>query len=213
MSPLTADPVPRFTGGEGFSINFLRREVVSLRIRRAVVYAAAGYLVVNALVMIRFLWIALLLAGQGWQLQAELHNKRPAVTASKALRQEMETLETQAVKNLGRLNAIIALQEQRFLVSDKLAALAKTLPDRTWITGLAGSRDHRVITIQASYLIDPEASHDLPVKGWVNALRADPHFGRGLKRLDVGSSSRKEQGNAERFDFELTAEWQANGRH
>ena len=47
----------------------------------------------------------------------------------------------------------------------------------------------------------------------MEALRADPAFGHGLKRLDLASSSRKTQGTAELVVFELAAEWQPAADH
>ena len=214
MNLLADSPVlaPKTDRVKGFSINFVRREVLVHRIRRVLILAAVGYLLANVLLMVWLLSTALLVSGQAWQLQAKLHQKLPTAAASKVLYREMETLQEQAVRDLARMNAIVAVQRQRFLVSNKLAALTKTLPDRTWITGLSGRREGSTLTVQASYLIDPGAPQQLPMKKWMAALREDPQFGQGLKRLDVSASSRKRQGRSERFDFELIAEWQPTGR-
>ena len=64
------------------------------------------------------------------------------------------------------------------------------------------------LAIEAIYLIDPEAPYELPVKRWTEALRADPVFGRGLKRIDLETSSQKIQGKAEVYTFTLAAEWE-----
>ena len=120
----------------------------------------------------------------------------------------METLRERAAENVAKLNAIIAQEQQRFPIGEKLAALTRTLPARTWLTRLSGDRDGRTLTIQAVYLIHSDAPYDLPTKAWLAALKEDAHFREGLTRLEVGQSSRKRVGDAELFSFELVAAWQ-----
>ena len=194
--------------GESFSINFVRREVIPLRLRRAGAAAAMVYWAANGALAAWFLSNAFILFGQSRQIQAGFREK-PTAALSGDLIREMETLRGEALKDLAQLNADSALQRKKFFVGGKLAALTTTLPDRVWITGLSGSRDQRTVKIQAAYLVDPEAPHRLPAKGWVDALRADPRFSQGLRRLDPGPSSRKKQGEAELFDFELGDEWES----
>ena len=75
---------------------------------------------------------------------------------------------------------------------------------------LSGSREDRTLTIHAMYLVDPEAPYALPANGWMEALTADPHFGQGLKRLELSASSRESKGRATLYAFTLIAEWQAH---
>ena len=89
----------------------------------------------------------------------------------------------------------------------KLSGLTRTLPPRTWLTNLSGDRSGRTMTIQAAYLINPDAPYDLPTKAWLAALRDDPGFREGLTRLEMGQSSRKRVGDAELFHFDLEAAW------
>jgi Tfp pilus assembly protein PilN len=103
------------------------------------------------------------------------------------------------------------LHQQRFPVGGKLAALSRTLPARTWITGLSGSREGRKLTVSAAYLVDADKPYELPTKSWIEALKADPRFSGGLKRLDLGSTSRKTQGTSELLAFDLIAEWSGQG--
>ena len=198
------------TSREAFSINFVRHRTVSLVIRRALAYGALGYLLVNGGLLLGLLGTAFHCHAQSQQLQHTLQDNTASTSAAvsaSAVEREIQGLRGQAREDLAQLNTIILQQGQRLLLGGKLAALTKTLPPRTWITKLSGDREHRTIAVQAVYLIDPHAPYDLPAKGWMEALRADPSFGHGLKRLDLKTSCRKPQGNLELFSFELVAEW------
>ena len=214
--PEARPPAPRpppptlhvpFSGSEVFSINFIRHTTVPRAVRRALVYVALGYLVVNVAVMIGLLGAAGRSRAEWRALQATLKGQAASSAEVSAMKQEMATLHDRADGDLAQLNAFLALQQQRFPVGAKLSSLSKTVPARTWITGLSASREARTLTVQASYLIDAKKPYDLPTKEWIAELKADPDFRQGLKRLDLGSSSRKIQGNAELFVFELIAEW------
>jgi hypothetical protein len=192
---------------EVFSLNFIRHETVPLVVRRAFLYLTLGYLVVNLVVL------AVLLAGANrsrsdWaSLRAGLGRQVLSPDAVSLLRQETGTLRERATEDLNRLGTMTTLQQSRFLVAGRLAALTKTLPPRTWIAGLSGQREGKRLSVRAAYLINPERPYDLPTKAWMDTLRADPVFREGLKLLELGSSSRKMQGDAELFSFELLAEW------
>ena len=193
--------------GRGFAINLIHREAVSFRVDRILAGAVLGCLVMNAAILLSFLRDAALAEAQGHQIQMDLQQQASAVTLA-ALNGEMEALDGQAKEEINRFNAVIAHHQQRFSVGGRLAVLVKTLPERTWITGLSGDRERRVVTIGVSYLIDPEASNLLPAEGWIQTLKADPLFGQGLKRLEATESSRQaQQGKAQRIDYKLVAEW------
>jgi Tfp pilus assembly protein PilN len=194
--------------GAVFSINFVRHETVPLRIRRTVISVALGSCLVNASIMVGLIGMALHARQQWQQVQAKVQRQMPSAVEISATTQEMETLHERAIQDLTDLNAAISLHSQRFPIGGKLAALTKTLPARTWITGLSGNRENRTVTIQAIYLIDLENPYDLPTKEWIEALKADPHFRQGLTRLDLGTSSRTTEGRAKLFSFELVAEWE-----
>ena len=198
----------RFIGAEIFSINFIRREMVPLRIRRVVVTLAVGYLAVHLLVAVLLICSAIVSHMQVQQLRASLQEQRPSATALTVRQQDMRDLREQVTHTLTMLNTMLALQKSRVPVGGKLAGLTRTLPPRTWITSLAGDRADRTLKIQAAYLIDPEHPDALPMKGWLEALKADAAFGHGLQRLDLGSSSRQAHGKAKLVTFELVAEWQ-----
>ena len=198
---------PRSLSGEVFSINFIRHETLPVHIRRAGIYAALGYVAVNLLIALGLLGMVAHFRGEARRLQVAIQGPRPSAEAVKARQQAMQTLSGRASDQLAKLQKVIAIQEQRFPVAGKLASLTKTLPPRAWITGITGSRDERTLRVQAAYLIDPEQPSTLPAKAWIDALKADEQFRQGLKRLELGSSSRKTQGNAKLFEFELIAEW------
>ena len=206
-APRPTPPAPSLDRGEVFSINFLRNETVPMALRRTLVSVALGYLVVNALVMLWLFTSASQTRAQWGQLRTALQGHAPSPESVNTLRQKTGTLGDRAKEDLDKLSAVVTMKQQQFPVGGKLAALTRTIPARTWITGLSGEREKRSLTIHAAYLINPDHLYDLPTKGWIEALRADPSFRQGLKRLDLGESSRKMQGNAEIFSFDLLAEW------
>ncbi len=200
--PHSALRAPAFSSQEVFSINFIRREVVPFRVRRVLVYAGFGSLVINLALMIGLL----VFAGQT-RHEAQRVRVQMGVNTARAPNDEMETLRERTADNLARLNTLIGLQRSRFYVGSKLAALTRTLPARTWITSLSSERKGRTLLIHACYLVNSEKPYDLPTKGWIEALKADPVFGQGLTRLELAGTSRKRQGDAELFTFDLTAAW------
>ena len=200
-------PAAATATGEIFAVNFIRKEVMPQQVRRGLAYGLAGYLALNALLLVWMTLASFIFFVQAHLLQARLQNHLLSPTALTALRQEMQSLQERASQDLTQFNSALGLQHQRFLVGGKLAALAKTLPSRTWITQLSGKRAERAIDVQAAYLIDPDAPYSIPTKRWIEALRAEPSFKNGLKWLDLGTSSRKAQGGNELFVFDLSAEW------
>ena len=195
-------------GSVVFSINFIRHESLPLPVRRLLVWAVLGYLALNAALFVAFTGTALFTHVQWRVLRHTLQGAAPSTEAVSGIGREMAMLKCHAKEDFVQLTAMVAQQRMRFPVAGKLAALTKTLPPRTWLTGLSGTRESRTITVQAAYLVDPDAPYALPTKEWMDALKADPSFGLGLKRLGLKSSSRKTQGSAELVVFELAAEWQ-----
>lgn len=195
--------------GEVFSINFIRGEFWHSALKRIAVYVGFAYLTVNAVVLIWFLTSSLVSFTQRSALQMKFQDKVVSSGfSSDSFRADLDLLYTAAAKDLKELNSIVTIKKRRFLTSGKLAALAETLPARTWVNRIFSTRDRRTLKIEANYLIDLEKPNDLPVRGWMEALKADPRFNQGLKKFDMGASSRKtEGGNAELFAFELLAEW------
>ena len=198
-------------GGEVFCINFIRGETFSRRTRSRLAWVVVGYLVANAIVLCVLICSALATHAQTRRLTARLHQQLPASLEPAQIQQELDALYERANGELAALTAMLTHQRERFVTGSKLAALTKTLPPRTWITDLAADRKNAVISWQATYLINPEAPRELPMKGWVEALKADLAFSHGLKRLDVGATSRKRQGPAEVLSFDMTAQWRAAG--
>lgn len=194
--------------GGVFMINFIRYEVISPQVQRTLLTAGAGWLLLNVIVLA---WLVVSMAAalaQSQQFRSSVTKQMASAGTAQGAAQEMETLRQHALENTAQLNGIIAVEQQRFPVGEKLAGLTRTLPPRTWLTHLAGDRNGRTMTIQAAYLITPESPYELPTKGWLAALRDDPGFGEGLTRLEMGQSSRKRVGEAELFVFDLEAAWQ-----
>ena len=211
---LQGSGLPRLTprsprlNGEGFSINLVRHEVLPRSVRRLMAYAALGYLAVHALFLMGFLGTTLHHYVARRQLQARFRGQTPITAPGNVLKREMRFLNERASGNLVELNTIATLQRQQFPIGGKLAALSRTLPDRTWITSVSGKREDHSVTVQANYLINEDQPYDVPTKQWMEALRADPSFSTDLRRIDVGTSSRKKShGEAELFSFELNAGW------
>jgi len=193
--------------GEVFSINFIRGEFLPPRVRRTFLAAGFWWLIVNGLVLVGLL---LMVAGthqQSRRLQTAVQQRIASASTVGGASQQIEALREQAAQNVSKLNAIIALEQQRFPTGSKLAALTRTLPARTWVTSISGDRGARTLHVQAAYLINPASPYDLPTKEWLAALKDDPGFREGLARLEVGPSSRKRVGEAELFSFELIGQW------
>ena len=191
-----------------FSINFARHTILSPQLRRALASLMASYLLTGAVCCCLLLGLTLWTHLDARRLQQRFGDTGTSTT-EQASRQMMADLRAQAALQATQLAAMSAQLATRFPVSAKLAALTTTLPARTWVTRLEAKRDARTLTIQAAYFIDPEHPYELPTTRWIDALKADPAFGHGLKRLDLQGSSRKTQGRAELFVFTLSAEWAA----
>lgn len=193
--------------GALFSVNFIRHRVIPRRVRTALMYAVLVYLLVNAAGLLSFVGSALTAHKRWTHLQATLQGRVASASEMAALRQEIDALHDQATEDLAKLQKVTALKRQRFPLAKRLAVVTATLPARTWVTSVSTSRETRVMTIGASYLIDPEAPYKLPLRSWLEALKADDYFRRGLKRLELSQSARKPQGRSALFTAELVAEW------
>ena len=192
-----------------FSINFHRRRMLSVGARRALLYVMLGYLALNVVVAGSLMVMAQHTRGQRKQIEHVVSAGAVAEGASPDVIRQMQALETNATTQLKSLTTAVALQRARWPLGGKLAALTRTLPHRTWITTLSADREHRKLTINARYFVDPANPYDYPAKAWLEALRADPSFRVGLKQLDLGSSSTQNQGNAQVYVFQVNGEWNA----
>lgn len=213
MTSHAPGPTPQAPGGAIFSINFVRHETLPRHVRRALTYLGLGYLACQVLLMVWLLVMAASARGEQHQLEGQLQGGLPAGAGVGALQRDMQGLHKRSQEQLAQLRAVIASQQSRVAIGTKLAAIARTLPARTWVTGLSGDREHRTLTIQAAYLIDPERPYELSIKAWIEALKADEGFRDGLKRLELQQSSRKAQGKATLIAFDLIAEWNPPAAH
>ena len=207
QAPVSPIRLPSASPAPTFSINFIRQERIPLSVRRLLVSILLGYLAVNAVLFVALTGTAVS-AHLQWRALRRTLQAAPSADAGNEIGRDMARLQDQAQEDLATLTAGVAQQRQRFPVAGKLAALTKTIPPRTWITSLSGKRDGRTLAIRAAYVVDPAAPYTLPMKGWMDALKADPSFGRGLKQLRLAASSRKTQGAAELVVFEMLADWQ-----
>ena len=191
-----------------FSINFMRHQLPSAGLRRAGMLATLGIVAANAIVLMILLGMAVHLQQQESQARAGL--RASGMRTATAIAEELRPVQARAAENLKEMRAMIHAQQGRFPLAGKLAALASTVPPRTWIAKLEGSRNDRTLKIEAMYVINPSAPTDLPIKDWMNALKADARFGKNLRKLEMASSARAAQGRAEVMRFTLTAEWGAS---
>ena len=197
---------------EVFSINFIRREFVPLSIRRAVIYGAFVFLLINAAILLGMIVFAVQSHSELHAIQKILAREIPTKAAMADLRQDLSILETRAGTHTQQLDAVASFQKDRLWAGEKLDAIAETLPARTWVTQIAGAEAQKTFTIQAIYLIDPKKPYELPIKGWMEKLKGNPQFREGLSRFELTNSSRKLQGNAEVCDFQMIAEWNPKGK-
>ena len=199
---------PLHVNSEVFSINFIRRPAIALPARRVVLYMALGYLGLQLIGTVGLLGTGIHSFVKRYGLEKGLAGRGVTLSSLNTLRGEVEALHGEASNQLKRFNAALALETQRLPIAGKWAALTETLPSRTWITRLSGSRDQRLIRIQAVYVVDTSKPFDLPIKKWTEALKADPRFGTGLKRIDLETSSRSgPQDQVSLYSFDLIAEW------
>ena len=116
---------------EIFSINFIRGEFVPPQVRRWLLAVGRGWLVINALVLAGLMLMMVLMHQQSRQLQAAVRQQITSAKTVDTASQEIETLGEHAAEHVAQLNAVLALERQRFPSGNKLAAIARTLPART----------------------------------------------------------------------------------
>ena len=202
------NPVP--VDSEVFSINFIRRELIALPSRKIILYVALAYLGFQAVWTVGLLGTAAQAFVKCFGLEQELKKHGSDLSSLQALRSQVETLAREAEDHAGEFQSILALEKQSFPLGAKLAALTETVPPRTWIAQLSADRDKHQLGIQAVYAVDPANPFELPAKKWIEALKADPRFGSGLKRLDLDTSSRTgSPGKVSLYAFNLVAEWKS----
>ena len=187
-----------------FAVNFLRSELLPQVVRRLLASLAVVYLLANVV----FLFVLFESAGKSRAEWRSLQAQIPSADSLNALHRELGQMQEQALKDIDQIGKVVAFKKERFPSGGKLASLAKTIPSRTWITSLSGDRTKRQLSIEATFLIDPSSPYELPMQSWMQALKSDPQFGKGLKGITLENSSQKMQGASELCFFRLTAEWQ-----
>lgn len=200
---------PRQMGGAAggvFSVNLIRGRGAPLWLRRALIAATFAYVILQSVMCLALLGTAFYANRSTAALRAILGPQLEAASLED-LGASMSQLQQQAGGLAARLGAAAAHQAGRFPLAGKLAACVRTVPPRTWIVEITGDAKARTLILRAEFLPEPDAPHALPVKAWVDALRADPVFGRGLQELAMSASSRSTRGRATVFWFELAGRW------
>ncbi|HEX9779631.1 MAG TPA: hypothetical protein VGB20_00270 [bacterium] len=195
-----------------FAINFIRADERALRWRRLFILLAGVYLLANLAVAFELTNRAQREALLTSHLEARLGSAIGTPEGRVALEERLDALHAQAESDLASLRAVAKARLESFPLSAKHAALARTVPARTWITRIMAVRKDHSMGIHASYVIDPEEPYALPAKAWMDALREDPDFGPGLESLELGASSRKSVGSSLVYEFLLQAKWGTNGK-
>ncbi len=202
MSPVQAPEV--------FSINLVRRQAALLPMRKIGLYVVIGYLALQLLWAVTLAATGLHDFGKHLGLKHQLEGRETDAAAASLLESEVDMIHINVLSHIAQYHQILALEKSRFPMAGKWAALAETLPARTWIKQLAGNRERRLLQIRAVYFVDPEKPFEPPVKIWMEALKGDPRFGTNLKRLDLETSERSElSSNVSLYTFDLTAEWKS----
>ena len=190
-----------------FSINFARQEILPPSVKRCLAYLVLGYLAVNVFAAVFFMAVTFRMYQEQRQLALDLQSTALSPKAIADLRHEWKSLKKEVSSHLVRLNSAIAIEKERFGLAEKLAGLSRTLPPRTWIAALGGNRSGRTLTVQALYVGKPDEPYKVPGKEWIEALKADPAFGSGLKRIELAQPPQRVQKKAELYSFGLVAEW------
>lgn len=198
-----------------FSINFVRGRVMPQRLRPWLAGLGIGYVVISAALAIALIGWSVHLRHRRHELLlwSSMGEGMPSSAALERMRADVAALHREAAASLRQIQPLLVRAQRRFPLAGRLAALAKTVPARAWISHLSGDRADRALTIDAVYLVDPEGPDALPITAWMETLRADPSFGHHLKRFEVGTSSRKMQGRAELVMFQLIAQWEGDAAH
>lgn len=190
-----------------FSINFIRKESLALRVRHALIYGALVISTVQIVIFLVLVVMASMIHGAVKNERARPQLQNLSSNSIPVIYDEISSLDRKAGRTLAQLNTRIEQEALRFPIGGKLAALSKTIPPRTWITKIKGDHSRRSMKIYANYVLDSENPQILPVKDWIDALHEDSAFSSELKQLEMVSSSRSQQGKAKLFSFEIQAEW------
>ncbi len=191
-----------------FTANLIRSDFALFTVKRFLRFAVMIYLGVQVLLTIIFVLVVLNAQFARRQIEHSFQKQFGDASPGKQAQLEIDQLHGEISNALERTKFLLSLQENRFIISDKLAGLTRTLPARTWITQLnSGSSSAKTISIQAMYAVDETNPYQLPTNDWMNALKKDPDFGRKLKRIDLIRSSQETKGNIELYSFALEAEW------
>ncbi len=111
--------------------------------------------------------------------------------------EELAALQQQAQQRIGVLRGLV---DDRVIVTEKLDALARALPDGIWLEGfrydnrfLDQTRTETSLTIRGACFLPEEKSTELSVIGeFTSRVRRDPRFFNGFTSAQLGEISVKE---------------------
>lgn len=194
-----------------YAINFARTQSIPLALKRGLAKTALGYLGLNVLIALVLLILAVFSYMGHWQTERALRANLAAGMTIPKIESAMAELYLRASQNLTQLGTFIAPEKGQFRSADKISALARTLPSQTWIKTITENSAERSMTVHALYLVNPDKPYELPTKAWAEALKADPDFGKDLKRIELRESSQTHRGSTELYTFQFLAKWKASG--
>jgi Tfp pilus assembly protein PilN len=190
-----------------FAVNFIRSRSFGATHRRLIIFVMLGYFVAQGLIL-----IALVLWGLGFRDEAVRYNRNfqmafPSISSSEDYSEQLNQLTRRAEASLAGLKEAIAIEKDKFRVAGKLAGIVRTLPMRTWVTSVRFDAAERTLSVEAVFLVDEKAPDQEPMKEWTEALKKDPGFGAGLKKIELVRSTQAQKGDAEILVFEIKAGW------
>lgn len=184
-----------------FSINLMRAAPGTIEWRKIAAASLVSLILLNCVMLAGLSVTCLLKAGAAKAPSAGEAQDMPA------LEKNLKQLRAEGAAALKDLNAKISADKNRFDTAPKLGAIARTLPARTWITGLSASSETKSLLIKASYLTEPEMPYQNPIRDWLTELKADGEFGPGLEMLELANSSQSTLEYADLLSFEISARW------
>ena len=191
-----------------FRINFSRNNFISDVVRKNTVYGVIIYLIAHLIISLVMAGAAADTGRRFHHLASSLEAKLPESVKIEELNAQMGGL-YQELSERGRFMGIfIRLGQDRFAAAGKLAALARTLPAKTWLTKVHGSKSDKSLKVDALYYIAPDEPFELPVNAWMEKLKQDPVFSEGLLKIELKKSAQERKGTAELQMFEIEARWQ-----
>ena len=201
-------PEPAGKLPEAFSINLIRSKNFFVLHRQMIFFTALAYLMAQSLLFLFLFFWGMGLQVEAIKLHRDFQKEFPSGSSEKEFEAHLDDLYEKAGVSLKDLDAVIAIEKDKFQIAGKLAGIARTIPPRTWVTSIKLDGWRRSMMLEARFLVDVADPYQLPTKKWIDALKNDPTFGEGLEQIDYLQSSQTQVGHAEIGFFEIEARWQ-----